>query len=458
MIKQLSSWLSVLLAVDSLSCAAGSRTEPPAVAAREPAPGARFAIHPSRRYFQDASGNPVFLLGYYMWAAIDPTKRIDLDTHYHAMMNEGAAYKLNYIRLSLSLGRIGTNTSPFVWAGGKADLDQVDESFWAGLRQQLDLAAQRGFFAHVALFDGVNLRNTFPYAWPSSFWNPANQVRPFYPDVDRDCDARIDEPGEFYRPADFTNATGIGTYQRRIADRAALELEAYPNAFIELGNELFGSTAEWNQAAYEAVKTRTTRVVTQNGGGVYGGIDGNATHHSGTSLALKAHLPSIVGKGHPAWDDPDGPDLKLAGKADENRRAAWYSLAGGAAGWGGFTVSVIDGWDTTQTAYYRTLMRFLEDSRLPFWEMTPQHDLVSNGTTTNSVLAKPDAHYLVYVREDSTVTLDLSGLTRPATGRTFDPKSGAWGSRERVTGGASRTFGKPAGADDWVILITVQTT
>jgi hypothetical protein len=418
----------------------------------------RFAVHPSRRYFQDAKGKPVFLIGYYMWASIDPTKRINSQTWIDDFISEGATYRLNYIRVNLSLGLLNTNTTPFKLVNGKVDLDQWDENFWTGLHYHLALARDKGVMVHVGIFDGVNLRGGPEiYRWPSSYWNPANQVRVFYPNPDIDGDGSTDEADNFYQLTAFQANTGIGFYQRKVIDRALAEMVGYPNVFVEIGNELFGSPSIWNRAVYEYMKARTQLPVTQNGGALASQIDGHATHQADSSLEAKALAQAHVGKVHPYWDDPDGPLLKNAGTADENRRAAWYALVGGAAGWGGFTVAANDGlsgWDRIQTAYYRTLMRFLEVSRLAFWEMTPQHGLVSNGNDENSVLAKADAHYLVYVRDDSTVTVDLSGLTRPATGRTFNPKSGECGSIEPVTGGASWTFGKPAGADDWVILIT----
>ncbi|MGH7629858.1 MAG: hypothetical protein ACREOF_10855 [Gemmatimonadales bacterium] len=440
------------------ACGASVASSRDPVGTTTPAPTSHFSVHPSRRYFQDASGKPVFLLGYYTWASVDPSTTVGWPTRYADMMNEGAAYKLNYIRISLGINKRVNNPTPFSYAGGKADLDQTDATFWSGLRYHLDLARDKGFFAHVAVYEGVTLRGSLDYQWPGSFWNPVNQARTFYPDVDLDHDNNIDEPDNFYRTADFTAAAGIGKYQRKIVERAILEMRNYPNAFFEIGNELFGSDSTWNRAVYDFIKARTNHAVTQNHGGIASQVDGYSVHESNTSLALKGSLPSLVGRGYPAWEDPDGPDLKFAG-ADENRRAAWYSFAGGGAGYAGFTTELNRGvFNTTQTGYYKNLMDFIEESGVRFWEMTPQHSLVSGGIVENSVLAETNSQYVVYVRDDASVTLDLAGLTRAATYRHYCPKTGAWGTRAPITGGGARTFGRPTGAEDWVVFIQVDDT
>lgn len=459
---------------DTLYCTAGvcsptppTPVPPPDTTTPAPLPTTFAAVHSSRRYFQDAAGKPVFLLGYYTWASVDPNTTGSWPTHYADMMTRGAAYKLNYIRISLGLNTSsGGNPVPFTYVGDKADLDQANPVFWSGLKHHLDLAREKGFFAHVALYDGVSIRSgPESFRYNNSWWNPVNQTRTFHESVDVDADGTIDEAGEFYRAADFTAATGIGTYQRRVAERALQEIAPYPNVLLELGNELFGSPAAWNRAVYDFAKARTPHVVTQNGGGISSLIDGVTFHNSATSLALKAALPAIVGKGYPAWEDPDGPALKGPGQADENRRAAWYALTGGAAGWGGFSTTlnhpeqVHEGWDTTQTNYYKHLVTFIEESRARFWEMTPQHGLVSGGSVENSVLAKANSQYLVYVRDDASVTVNLSSLTKTAWLRRYVPATGKWfGSVFSWPGGGSPSFTRPTSATDWVVYITTDST
>src|SRR5438270_2342233 len=53
------------------------------------------SIDPSHRYYQDGNGNPVFLMGYYDWAAVPDGYFIDHPSRYSVMLQKGAPYKLN---------------------------------------------------------------------------------------------------------------------------------------------------------------------------------------------------------------------------------------------------------------------------------------------------------------------------------------------------------------------------
>src|SRR6266705_2725459 len=66
------------------------------------------SIDPSHRYYQDGSGKPVFLIGYYGWAAVPDGYFIDHPSRYAAMIQRGAPYKINYVRISLSVNRFAS--------------------------------------------------------------------------------------------------------------------------------------------------------------------------------------------------------------------------------------------------------------------------------------------------------------------------------------------------------------
>src|SRR2546421_7789984 len=202
------------------------------------------SVDPSNRYYRDGTNNPVFLIGYYGWAATPDGYFIDHPSRYAEMIQRGAPYKLNYIRMSSCVNRFTSTTSPqswnnqptptpFLYVNGKADLSQWDATFWNGMRNQCALAQQNGVIAHIAIFDGVELRGQggAAYGYNNSFWNPANQSAVFYPAGDYS-----DTPGGFYRLSDFTNNTGIGFYQRQLIAKTITETLAYSNVFYEIGN------------------------------------------------------------------------------------------------------------------------------------------------------------------------------------------------------------------------------
>ncbi len=434
------------------------------------------SIDPSQRYYQDASGKPVFLIGYYGWAAVPDGYFIDHPSRYATMIQRGAPYKINYIRISLGVNRFTSSTNPqswnnqpapvpFAYVNGKANLDQWDAAFWSGLQTQCALAQQNGVIVMLSIFDGVEIRSNggAAYGYANSFWNPANQTASFYPDPDFNHNGQIDDGGEFYQTANFTNNAGLGKYQRLLIAQAISQTASYSNVLFEVGNELGGSDPAWYSAVIAYAKSLTSKPITEEQNYVCGStacgrtsnLDGWSEHVANTPAQVKANVAQIVGHGAPAWEDPDGPLLSDANVgSDDLRRAAWYSFVGGAAGWGGFTVdywSFGHGFNGTTTCYYRNLQSFLQDSGVQFWNMVPSHNLVSNNTS-NSCLART-GEYVVYVLKDASVNMDLTAVSGSLPYRLYDPRFNTWAAPQNVTGGAVRTFNKPAGADDWVIYI-----
>jgi hypothetical protein len=444
-------------------------------------------MDPSGRYYLDGSGKPVFLTGYYAWASPVDGYYIDHPSRYADMMNQGAPYKINYIRIALGFNRETGSTNPpsyngqptpapflFVDCGGgtyKANLTQPDDSiYWTGLKNQCTLARDNGVIVHISIFDGVGMRSQggADYGYHGSCWNPANQCGTFYPDPDLNHNGQIDDPGEFYRATEFNNgnptAGTISYYQKQIIDKVTTELAGYDNVFFEVGNELMGSDAAWNTAVIGYIQTKTAKPVTSCAGPATCCLQGWSQHTAGTLAELKTNLGSIVGHGYPAWEDPDGSGLCTTDCAapvspDTLRRAAWYSFAGGAACWGGFTTDFWTwpcnpppGFNATTALYYRNLQEFIAMSSVPFADMVPQQGLVGNNTV-NLCLARSGSNYLAYILNDGTASVDLSAVNGRAYYELYDPRAGTFSSPGTVAGGAVRSFSKPAGADDWVIYV-----
>src|SRR5437899_643547 len=73
--------------------------------------GRTVSIDPSNRYYRDGSGRPVFFIGYYGWAAVPDGYFIDHPSRYATMIQRGAPYKINYIRISLCVNRFTSTTT-----------------------------------------------------------------------------------------------------------------------------------------------------------------------------------------------------------------------------------------------------------------------------------------------------------------------------------------------------------
>jgi hypothetical protein len=235
----------------------------------------------------------------------------------------------------------------------------------------------------VSIFDGVDIRRNggAAYGYANSFWNPANQTARFYPDPDINHNGQIDDGGEFYQTSNFNHNVGLGKYQRMLIAQTMAQTASSSNVMFEIGNELGGSDPEWYSAVIDYAKSLTGQPITEEQNYVCGStacgrashLDGWSEHVANTPAQVKANLAQIVGQGVPAWEDPDGPLLSDAHVSpDDLRRAAWYSFAGGAAGWGGFTVdywSVGHGFNSTTASYYRNSQSFIQDSGIQFWKM-----------------------------------------------------------------------------------------
>src|SRR5689334_21388446 len=70
------------------------------------------SVDPSNRYYRDATNKPVFLIGYYDWAAVPDGYFIDHGSRYSTMIQKGVPYKFNYIRMSSCVNRFTSATTP----------------------------------------------------------------------------------------------------------------------------------------------------------------------------------------------------------------------------------------------------------------------------------------------------------------------------------------------------------
>ena len=453
-------------------------------------------VDESSQYFTDTDGEAVFLSGYYAWGAVTDGYYIDHPRSYKGYRELGQQYDLNYIRISLGVNRFSNTTSPasVIPAGdyyrgatpipfetdgsGRVNLDRFDQRFWDGLAAQVAGAGAQGQIAHIALFDGVDIRTSFSsndtaFRWPNSFWNPANHQRDFYGygelgwnvDLDGSGDGNADQDGDFYRTGDFNGNYGVGKYQRALIDKALQTLAPYQNVLLEVGNELSAS-AGWNNAVIDYINSQQPRygtdfAITANPlGGNLGELfykagsraEGVAYHEADTALQVKQHLAQIDNFATlPVWEDPDGPALNRA-SSQELRQAAWFSLTGGAAGWGGYTETDANP-DRNTLRYYQNLQRFLDQADIDLSDFRPDHGLITNGNTSNSVLADRGDTYIAYVLWDGQVGLDLSAIDGDARVRFYNPESGQFVGEQTVRDPGYETFYRPGGASDWVILV-----
>lgn len=416
----------------------------------------------SKRYFQNAKGDPLFLLGYYRWPAMD-TSRVQVGAgKYTTLLDKAAEYNLNYLRVSLGINRdpCAGNPVPYLYKDGKYDLNQWDDSFWTGLKKMCQYSKGRGVYLHIAFFDGVDIRKGNKwFRWVNSFWNIDNQTEDFYGDLDTNGDSNTNVAGEFYNTDDFINKLGVGKYQAKLIEKTISETSAFDNVFYEVGNEVWGAPDEWNEAIIQFVKSLTPRAITQSyqteaEGGNAPNTEGRISHEGDTPLEVKKIIAKDVGKGYCTGVDPDGSDLQK-GNPDDLRKAAWITFTNGGAIWGGFSLENFNTASGNPEAwkYFQYLADFISNLKIPFWEMRPNSYLVSN-SEENSCFSKNGSYYLVYIPEDDSVKVKLSATQKPWNCIAYNATTGEFTQKNAVEG--TQTFSKPAGAYDWALYIFKQ--
>ncbi len=100
---------------------------------------------------------------------------------------------------------------------------------------------------------------------------------------------------------------------------------------------------------------------------------------------------------------------------------------------------------------------FFRETRTPFWSMSNSDALTGDG----HCLAGSE-HFVVYLENGGSTTLDLSGVTGTFDVRWFDPRNGGAlqsGNVAQVSGGGTQSLGTPPNATnaDWVVLVRPDT-
>lgn len=110
--------------------------------------------------------------------------------------------------------------------------------------------------------------------------------------------------------------------------------------------------------------------------------------------------------------------------------------------------------------YCRIALRFFEEEKIPFWDMTSADARVGNAMSDNSryCLAKPGELYLVYLPSGGACELDLGDTLGTFAVGWFNPRDGGSllvGPTDRIEGGRRVALG-PAPCDpeqDWLVVV-----
>jgi len=249
-------------------------------------------VHPQNpRYFTDDGKRAVYLTGVEYWdilredrspdpRAIDYEKFLDIVTRYHLNFirlwrwNELA--KFSYPNENQLFGERVFFTSPSPWprtgpglakdGKPKFDLTKFDESYFKTLRLRVEMAAKRGVYVSLMLFEGHSIQfSEAPWRWDGHPLNKENNINGI------DGDANGDGIGLEVHTLQVPAVTRIQeAYVKKVIDT----VNDLDNVLYEIANESHSQSTEWQYhmirfiKEYEANKPKQHPVwMSTHGGG-----------------------------------------------------------------------------------------------------------------------------------------------------------------------------------------------
>src|SRR5262245_14165116 len=221
-----------------------------------PALSTRLAVLGSNHhYLQNASGKPMFLLGF---GNEDKSTPGVLD-QLQGKINYLRAYAALWLRTEDANNYIGGRPHPTV--AGKMDMDQWNETYWSNLKDYLGNANARGITVGLTIWDGHSRLPGGKFD-TDSVWNSQYNVQSVQWAYDYNALVNFPNP----QPAGGTSDRLV-YYQRRWVDRLITEISGYPNVLIELNNEDSAGTENWWLWWAQYFKGKGLVVAVNEGGG-----------------------------------------------------------------------------------------------------------------------------------------------------------------------------------------------
>jgi len=430
-------------------------------------------VHPKNpRYFADASGRAVLLVGSHTWNNLvdmgksDPPPKFD----FNAYLDFLTRYNHNFIRMwtwecttwnTKANRREGLNhCAPHPWARtgpGKAldgkpkfDLAKFNPAYFDRLRSRVAAAGKRGIYVSIMLFEGWAMQFA-PGAWQSHPFNPANNVNGI------NGDANGDGKGlEVHELAVQAVTAAQEAYVRKVVDT----VNGLDNVLYEISNENHPASTKWQYhmirfiKAYEKTKPKQHPV-------------GMTFQYRGGSNKTLFDSPADWVSPNPAGgyrDNPPPADGKKVVLSDTDH--LWGIGGNGPWVWKSFLRGLnpifMDPYDGLILgghfeARFNPIRRSMGyalrlSQRLDLAAMTPQGRLASS----KYCLADPGKAYLVYLPNGGKATVDLSAAKGELAVEWLNPQTGTTHKAPAVKGGARRQFTAPFKGDAVLCLRSEQ--
>ncbi len=448
----LSSGLSALSIFGQQKAPARPATGPLRVSAKNP------------RYFCDAAGREVLLVGSHTWNSLvdmgrsDPPEAFDFEGYLDFLDRYGH----NFIRLwawdstlwdTRANGGLGKDfihhAAPLPWArtgagvaiDGKPrfDLTQFNPAYFDRLRTRVSAAGRRGIYVSVMLFEGWGMFHGNRRRGTMDAW--AWRSHPFHPDNNANG---IDAKEKVHNLAHPSVNKFQAAYIRKVVDT----VNDLDNVLYEVINE--GGEPKWDWWVVETVRRHQKDKPRQHPIG----ITGHGSEELESMLASPADWIS-PGRNDGYGDDPPAWDGKKVSLLDTdhvwgvggNGTWVWKSLL---RGHNPLFMDPYDGtvlgkpfdpqWEPIRLALGHA--RRLAD-RLDLAAMAPHDELAS----TKYCLAHPGKAYVVYVPASAIARVSLGDAAGRFALQWIDPSSGKTIAGKPVDGGGNRQFKAPLDGD-----------
>jgi uncharacterized protein YjdB len=423
------------------------------------------------RYFENASGQIVYLTGSHTWSNLQDNGTTDPPAafNYSAYLDFLESHNHNFFRLwaweqAKWTAEISADywitPGPFARTGPataldgkpKFDLTQFNQAYFDRLRQRVIDAGARGVYVSVMLFDGWSVATKGGFTqnnpWKGHPFNAANNINGINGD---------------------TNGDGLGLENQTLGNSAITALqEAYvrkvidavgdlDNVLYEISNESDASSRDWQYHMIQVIRAYEATKPKQHPVGITamwpGGSDTDLTSSSADwisasgSVAGTVNLPATGTGTKVLITDTD----HLCGICGD-MAWVWKSFAKGhnpilmdgyddaAIGMGAADYDPSDPkWEAIRKSMGYTLSYA---RRMDLASAIPHGDLVLS-ETTGYALVKPGSQYLVFVPGGGSVTLNLSAVIGTLNVEWFNPATGIATQAGTIAGGPLRILTAP---------------
>ena len=441
------------------------------------------------RYFEDGSGNLVYLAGSHTWANFQDNDSTDPPTafNYTAYLDFLQANNHNFFRLwrweqakwtsetphdywfdPMPYKRLGPGTG---YDGKtKFNLDSLDQSYFDRMRQRIIAAGQRGIYVAVLFFNGwsVDKKGAYNYPFDGHPYNANNNVNGVDGDPNNNSEG---SETELYTESLSYVAEVIAleeVYIRKVIDT----VNDLDNVLYEICNEPHYGSTRWQYHIINYIKSYEVAKPKQHPVGMSVAWEPSGATTAANDSLFSSSADWIAPNGLDGYStDPPPSDGSKVVIVDTdhifgvggNRIWVWKSFMRGlnpifmdAYDGRAFGVGAPSGWDSSaaQWVSLRKNMGYTLTyaNRIDLLHITPQNGLSSTGYCLAKATSS-NGEYLVYRPGSSgAIMLDLSATSGTLNVEWFDPSTGDTVSGGTVQGSASRSFTAPF-ANDAILYV-----